>query len=84
MTIYQVSFRSILSITYSPWLVIYKKGMALTIPYSGKPERPRRSNYRFISGLVDPKTLVYKCERAIYISFIYIILIFLKKSTSKS
>ena len=47
MTIYQVSFRSILSITYSPWLVIYKKGMALTIPYSGKPERPRRLNYPF-------------------------------------
>lgn len=83
MTIYQVSFRSILSITYSPWLVIYKKGMALTIPYSGKPERLRRSNYLFISGLVDPKTLVYKCERAIYIYF-HFILIFLKKSTSKS
>lgn len=43
--------------------------MALTIPYSGKPERPRRLNYPFISGLVDPKTLVYKCERAIYIYF---------------
>ena len=26
---------------------IYKKGTALTIPYSGEPERPRRSNYPF-------------------------------------
>ena len=81
MTIYQVSFRSILSITYSPWLVIYKKGMALTIPYSGKPERPRRANYPFNGGLVDQKTLVSKCEKAVIVPLlIYIILNFVKKS----
>ena len=29
-------------------LILYiKKGTALTIPYSGEPERPRRSNYPF-------------------------------------
>lgn len=38
--------------------------MELTIPYSGKPERPRRSNDPFIGGLVDQKTLVSKCEKA--------------------
>ena len=82
MTIYQVSFRSILSITYSPWLVIYKKGMALTIPYSGEPERPRRSNYPFNGGFVSQKTLVSKCESAVFISLLtYIIHDFQKKST---
>ena len=80
MTIYQVSFRSILSITYSPWLVIYKKGMALTIPYSGKPERPRRLNYPFISGLVDPKHLFISVKEQFIFTFIYIILIFFEKS----
>lgn len=38
--------------------------MELTIPYSEKPERPRRSNDPFIGGLVDQKTLVSKCEKA--------------------
>jgi hypothetical protein len=30
--------------------------MALTIPYSGEPERPCRSNYPFNSGFVGQKT----------------------------
>ena len=56
--------------------------MALTIPYSGEPERPRRSNYPFNSGFVSQKTLVSKCESAIFISLpISIIHIFQKKST---
>ena len=39
-------------------LVIYKKGMALTIPYSGEPERPRWSNYPFNGGFVSSKYLL--------------------------
>lgn len=64
-------------------LIIYiKKGTALTIPYSGEPERPRRSNYPFNGGFVSQKTLVSKCESVIFISLLtYIIHIFLKKST---
>ena len=64
-------------------LILYiKKGTALTIPYSGKPERPRRSNYPFNGGFVSQKTLVSKCESAVFISLLtYIIHIFQKKST---
>ena len=65
-------------------MYILKKGTALTIPYSGEPERPRRSNYPFIGGLVDQKTLINKCERAVQSNLlIYIILIYAKKSTNK-
>lgn len=56
--------------------------MALTIPHSGKPERPCRSNYPFNSGLVDQKTLVSKCER-LYLPSNSIIHNILKKSTEK-
>lgn len=64
-------------------LVLYiKKGTALTIPYSGEPERPRRSNYPFNGGFVSQKTLFSKCENAVFISLLtYIIHIFQKKST---
>ena len=60
-----------------------KKGTALTIPYSGEPERPRRSNYPFIGGLVDPKTLVLASVKDQRISLNYIIYILRKKSTKK-
>ena len=64
-------------------LVLYiKKGTALIIPYSGEPERPRRSNYPLNDGFVSPKTLVNKCESAAFISLlIYIIHDFQKKYT---
>lgn len=59
-----------------------KKGTVLTIPYSGKPERPRRSNYPFIGGLVDPKTLVLASVKDQRISLNYIIYILRKKLVS--
>lgn len=63
---------------------IEKKGTALTIPYSGKPERPRRSNYPFNGGFVSQKTLVIKCANAVFVFLLtYIIHIFYKKSTGK-
>lgn len=63
---------------------IEKKGTALTIPYSGKPERPRRSNYPFNGGFVSQKTLVIKCANAVFVFLLtYIIHIFFKKSTGK-
>ena len=49
---------------------------------SGEPERPRRSNYPFNGGFVSQKTLVSKCESAVFISLLtYIIHDFQKKST---
>ena len=67
-------------------LVLYiKKGTALTIPYSGEPERPRRSNYPFNGGFVSQKTLISKCESTAFISLLtYIIHDFQKKSTGNS
>ena len=65
-------------------LIIYiKKGTALTIPYSGEPERPRRSNYPFNGGFVSQKTLV-KISVKVQFSYpllTYIIHDFQKKST---
>ncbi len=54
-----------------------KKGTALTIPCSGEPERPRRSNYHFNWDLVGQKTLfkVHNCEDEIlniYLHLYYI------------
>lgn len=49
-------YKLIMSAGY--FCIIKKKDMALTIPYSGKAERPRWSNYSFISGFVGPKTHV--------------------------
>lgn len=56
--------------------------MALTIPYSGSPERPRRSNYPLNGGFVSQKTLIRKCKRVTQIYLLtYSIHNFLKKST---
>lgn len=52
--------------------------MGLTIPYSGKPERPRRSNDPFIGGLVDQKHLLVSVKKQIKISATFIILNFKK------
>ena len=46
--------------------------MGLTIPYSGKPERPRRSNDPFIGGLVDQKHLLVSVKKQIKISATFI------------
>ena len=59
-------------------LILYiKKGTALTIPYSGEPERPRRSNYPFNVASSAKKHLLasvkvqssYPCLHILYTFF---------------
>ena len=69
-----------------------KKGTALTIPYSGEPERPRRSNYPAMVALSAKKHLLasvrvqssYLCLLILYTFFRKNPLVILKKFLSES